>query len=212
MGPRCLIIVCVVLLLAGCGGERRRPQTLDDFGNALTYFYQHPSQNEFSLICNEEPYHRREMAKASADEVVPVFVTVGERKYGYVIAKADDDPHLHGPFTAANVDDYLLSDENASPGQNDALWVAFFTSGDERYLDVLYRRATSVTTVIGPDGKPEVGPDGKPALVIDLTQTTAAWSYKANCRQHPAVLAHLRKQHGHEEFAKECEAWAAGKD
>ena len=186
-------------MLASCGDAGRfHPQTIQEFGDTITYFYNSPSQDLLNRIINESNWQESEFIKTGNGDLLPIFFSVCANKYKYSL-KDGDSKSIQLARNMTDVDQYLFDDNRISPGQNDGLWVAFFASGDDKYLDKLFARAT---TQIPPN-------------VIDDSYSSAAWSYKANCKQHPSVFAHLKRQvetDTNKKYIIACMDWVSSKN
>ncbi|MBA3698098.1 MAG: hypothetical protein H0W78_04515 [Planctomycetes bacterium] len=195
-----LLTLGALVLLGGCGAERNVSATsIDDLSRRLSTFHRQPTQDEFRVILNSfNRFDSNPEMRANAS-LMASFVVFATGKYGLSIDDAPDSLPLsrfrtadHMKFTA------WLDDGSASPAKNDVLWMAFFCTGEEHYLDRLM--AVAFVDASRTEGK---------STVIDLAGSSAQWSYKSNAAQWPEVLRHAeRLAAGGNTFAAECVAYA----
>lgn len=195
-----LPMLFAALLMSGCGPERDVTATsIDDLSRRLSTFHRQPTQDDFRIILNSlNRFDGNQEMRANAS-LMASFVLFATDKYGLTIDGAPDSLPLsrfrkadRAAFTA------WLEDASSSPQKNDVLWMAFFCTGEERYLDRLM--AVAFTDRTQTDGK---------QLVLDLAGSSAQWSYKSNAAQWPEVLRHAeRLAASGNTFAAECVAYA----
>lgn len=195
-----LLILAATLLMNGCGPERQVSATsIDDLSRRLSTFHRQPTQEDFRIILNSlNRFDGNQEMRANAS-LMASFLVFATGKYGLTVTGAPESLPLsrfrtadHAAFTS------WLDDASASPAKNDVLWMAFFCTGEERYLDRLM--AVAFTDATRVDGK---------TTVIDLAGSTAQWSYKANAAQWPEVLRHAERLAATgNAFAAECVAYA----
>jgi hypothetical protein len=193
-------MVFAALFMSGCGPEREVTATsIDDLSRRLSTFHRQPTQDDFRIILNSlNRFDGNQEMRANAS-LMASFVLFATEKYGLTIDDAPDSLPLsrfrtadRAAFTA------WLEDASSSPQKNDVLWMAFFCTGEERYLDRLM--AVAFTDRTQTDGK---------NLVLDLAGSSAQWSYKSNTAQWPEVLRHAeRLAAAGNTFAAECVVYA----
>lgn len=200
-GPRCRATLLVVLaLLCGCGEPRlMTAATLDDLSLRMSSFHRQPTQDEFHLILNSFARFDGDPQIRDSASLMASFILFASDRYAFTVERAPESQALVRFRTADRVRfNAWLGDDSTSPQKNDVWWMAYFATGEDRWLDRVLAVATSAATQT----------EGKPA-VIDLAGQTARWSYKSNAAQWSEVLSHAER---HAElgnaFAKECVAYA----
>jgi len=195
-----LLALCTALFISGCGPERQVAATsIDDLSIRLSTFHRQPSQENFRIILTSlNRFDGNQELRANAS-LIASFVLAATEKYDLTIEGAAESLPLKR-FRAADRTAFntWLDDSSASPEKNDVLWMAFFCTGEERYLDRLM--AVAFINASRSDNK---------TTVIDLAGSSAQWSYKSNAAQWPEVLRHAeRLAAGGNTFAAECVAYA----
>lgn len=195
-----LLTLATAFVMSGCGPERNVTATsIDDLSRRLSTFHRQPTQEDFRIILNSlNRFDSNPELRANAS-LMASFVLFATDKYGVTIDGAPDSLPL-SRFRIADRAAFTtwLDDATTSPEKNDVLWMAFFCTGDERYLDRLM--AVAFIDASRTEGK---------TTVIDLAASSAQWSYKSNAAQWPEVLRHVeRLAAGGNTFAAECVAFA----
>jgi len=144
----------------------QRDDAVQDVIEELMGFYEAPSQEKYALIiashdmilltCKE---HHGSNEVAYDERLMQVFVSFVWKKYGY-----KGSPYSETMMN--QIVDSVLRTKVVSPDDLDALWAAFFATGDVHYLDRLTAEATSDDLIVA---------------------GMAKWSIKANCKQRRAV-------------------------
>jgi hypothetical protein len=178
-------------------------QGVSDFDEAMQYFYLDPSRACFDLLSQgaERLADDEEFEANGADLWLAVMLARIHVARGWPLGNGrisdiartlvDPDSRL-----ARYVDDRAAAD----PDKLNMWWASFFATGEARYLDNVFAFAG-----LAPKG--DVG--------TRIVEAAATWSFKATCRQHPAVVEYLRrKRHDpavppdQAEFVQECLAYA----
>ena len=173
-------IVCLLTLFIFDGASAA---SLEEFGSNMSHFYLAPSRVAFDAFQNDADQYSDKLKAAGngADTLVSVMVARISQKYGWPItggeigAKATEI--LTGTSPLAN---FVLDDTQINPTKLDIWWASFFATGDEKYLENVFRFA-GLEIPKGDVGK---------ALVIGA----ASWSFKSNCVQHTRVLEFAQKK------------------
>ena len=141
-------------------------------------FYENPSQETFTEIVAAQngfmQWGRDNLPPDSVehmDRLFRTFVSFAWKKGGYA----------GSPFSEKEMNGIVKSVSKGkirTPEDLDALWAAFFATGEENYLD----RLTDATSVRNP-----------------LIAGAASWSLNANYRQRPAVKEYFDRQPGKKE-------------
>ena len=141
-------------------------------------FYENPSQEAFTEIVAAQndvmQWTRDNLPPDSVehmDRLFRTFVSFAWKKGGYA----------GSPFLEKEMNGIVKSVSQGkirTPDDLDALWAAFFATGEEKYLD----RLTDATSVRNP-----------------LIAGAANWSLNANYRQRPAVKEYFDRQPGKKE-------------
>lgn len=178
------------LLLAACAGPPQRaaaadaaPPTMADFSDRATYFYLAPSRESFDTLQQESEALRPQLTARARDGEILTAVVIARiaQAHGWpiadsVIGKEAQDIAAGGSPLARYVDD----DAQVDAAKLDIWWAGFFATGDESYLERLFRYATA---------EPPKGD-----LRMILVDGVAGWSFKANSRQHRKVLEFARRK------------------
>lgn len=158
-------------------------ESIEDFSYKMSEFYLAPSSEAFNTFQQGASHFSSELkaAGSGADILVSVMIARISEKYGWPIsggvlgAKATEI--LAGTSPLAK---FVSDDAQVNPTKLDVWWVSFFATGEERYLENIFR-------YVGLDlPKGNMGA----ALVIG----TATWSFKSNCRQHKKVLEFAKQK------------------
>lgn len=180
--------------------ESHTTESLEEFGNKMSYFYLAPGQEEFSAFQKSADHFKRELGEAGngSDILVAVMIARISETYGWPIedgafaARAKEI--LEGKTDFAK---YISDDSQVDPTKLDTWWASFFAIGEESYLENIFQYA----------GQEFPKGDTRRVLVIGA----AKWSFKANCRQHNRVLSFAVKKmesaavtEPQRSFLKEC--------
>lgn len=195
-----LLLILFVLIGIGCGEPRRMTAAnLDELSQRMSAFHRQPTQDEFLLIVNSFARFDADQTMRQNASLMATFIIFTTERYGFMIDEAPESQALlryrtadRATFTA------WLDDSSTSPQKNDVWWMAFFCTGEERWLDRLLEVASLDAT----------STDNK-SSVIDLAGSTARWSYKANVAQWSEVLRHAERHADKgNTFARDCVAYA----
>lgn len=193
-------VFVVLALLCGCGEPRlMTAATLDDLSLRMSSFHRQPTQDEFRLILNSFARFDGDPQIRDSASLMASFILFAGDRYAFTVDGAPESQPLARFRTADRVRfNAWLGDDSTSPQKNDVWWMAYFCTGEDRWLDRLLEVASTDVTQT----------EDKPA-VIDLAGQTARWSYKSNAAQWSEVLQHAER---HAElgnaFAKDCVAYA----
>jgi hypothetical protein len=213
--PRRLIIAMIavpvtMLLLCGCSSTSGQPAavpptavapalSLAELSLRISTFHSSPTQASFSAILGSFQLLSQDRADAALMATFIVFAT--ERFHLSTEGEPDSLPlTVFRSLSSATLLRWL-DHPATSPEKNDVLWMGFFATGDEQYLD----RLAAIATSFDPTRR-----TGDRAVVIDLAAASALWSYKSNAAQWPEVHAHAERMAAAGiGFAKECLDYAA---
>lgn len=200
--------VCLLLTAASaCAGPARSPDpvapsapaaglatprtprfsTLESMGEAMTWFYRDPNEALFADITLDLSAVEPELArKRHVADLLSVFIWRCVQRHGYAIPESATGQIVEraklllseAPKADAEWVTAIREPGAMSPELLDVCWMSFFATGDPTHLD----RILAATQ----------GLSGK--NVINVVTGTAKWSFKANCKQHPAVLAYAKKR------------------
>lgn len=195
-----LLAVAVPLVCGGCG--EHRPLTvanLDELSLRMSTFHRQPTQDEFTILANSFARFEGDRQMRESASLMAAFIVFATERYGVSVDGVPDSQALTRFRTADRARfSGWLADGSTSPQKNDVWWVAFFCTGEERWLDRLLEVAVG-------DGTHATG---DPA-VIDLAGRSARWSYKSNAAQWEEVQRHAERHADHgNAFAAECVAYA----
>jgi hypothetical protein len=134
----------------------------------------------------------------NVDLLAAVEIAAASEKYHWEISGRGRISHLareirEGESQRAR---YVQNDLVIDVAKLDVWWADFFATGEEKYLAKILRQAKH----------PQLGERAADFMM----PAAAAWSFKANCRQHKAVLAFARRSletnafPEKKEFLKEC--------
>ncbi len=197
---RWCLIALLGLLVTACGEQRlMTAATLDDLSLRMSSFHRQPGEEEFRVILNSFARFGGDPQVGDSASLMASFILFASDRYAFNVDGAPESEPLSRYRRADRVRfTTWLADDSTSPQKNDVWWMAFFVTGEERWLDRLLDVAST-------DGTQA---DGK-ATIIDLAGRTARWSYQSNAAQWSEVLSHAER---HAElgnaFAKECVAYA----
>ena len=141
-------------------------------------FYENPSQETFTEIVAAQ----NDVMQWTSDNLPPDSVEHMDRLFRTFVSFAwKQGGYAGSPFPEKEMNGIVKSVAKGkvrSPEDLDALWAAFFATGEENYLD----RLTDATTVRNP-----------------IIAGAARWSLNANYRQRPAVKEYFDRQPGKKE-------------
>lgn len=179
-------------------------ESVEDFSKNISNFYLAPSSAAFNTFQQGANHFSSELKAAGngADILVSVMIARISEKYGWPISGgvlgARATEILAGTSPLAK---FVSDDAQVNPAKLDVWWVSFFATGEERYLENIFRYAGLELP------KGNVGG----ALVIGA----ATWSFKSNCRQHQKVLEFAKQKLGAKltserqaQFLRDCIALA----
>ncbi len=158
-------------------------QTLKEFGNTMLYFYLTPSEASFSKFQIAADHFRSELvgAENGAALLTSVMIARISEKNGWAIAdgafSTTAKEILDGQSELAK---YIADDSKVDSTKLDVWWTSFFGTGDNRYLENIFRYAGLEL----PKG------DISGMMVIGA----ATWSFKSNCQQHKRVLEFAKQK------------------
>lgn len=178
---RMLAIVLTILMI--CGSQTAVAGDLEDFGNLLTYFYLEPSEEAFQRLQNSADKIYPELRKAGngLENITAVSIARISQKHQWPIGdsplgiKAQEIVTGESAFAK-----YVADDSKIDPTKLDMWWVSFFATGDDAYLEKIFKYAG-------------VKPPKEPALQVVIVGA-ATWSFQSNCGQHKAVLEFAKKK------------------
>jgi hypothetical protein len=178
--------------------------TLEEFGKAVSYFYTAPTQNAFEQFQKDADTYRNELNSQGngADVLVSVMIAKISQKYNWsIVSLAFGEKAKEILAGKSDLAKYVSDDTLVDPGKFDIWWASFFATGDNAYLEKIFRYA-------GEDIESKTGTD-------ILVYGSANWSFKANCQQHEKVklFAEEKLKNGsHSEYKKkylqECISYA----
>ncbi|MYN44720.1 hypothetical protein GTP23_06480 [Pseudoduganella sp. FT93W] len=156
---------------------------LKDFGTQMSYFYLTPTPEAFEAFQKNAERWRKELDKAGkgSDVLVAVMIARISQKNNWPISEgmiglrakeiADGQSRLAK---------YVVDDTQVNAAKLDIWWASFFATGEEIYLANIFQYAGLEL------------PKGDMARMLVIQ--AASWSFKANCRQHPKVLAFAKQR------------------
>jgi hypothetical protein len=197
-----LALVCATLV--GCAapqpeaaeaGPQQHPQqrmprftSVEQVGEAVTWFYRQPSEATFTDIALDLGALEPELAKTRGGfgSLCAVFLWRCVQYHGYTIPDAASGRSVERarlllsdvPATDVGWVTSIRATGVMSPPLLDVCWVSYFATGDTTHLGRI------VDSAVQP----------LPPKTISVVASTARWSFKANCRQHPSVLQFAKQQ------------------
>lgn len=174
--------------------------TLQELGELAANFYLKPSPPAFDALQQGADEHQAELVGASngAEILVAVEIARIAQKHGWkpgngYFGKMAQE-FLEGRTERARM---VADDSRLDPGRLDIWWASFGGTGDEQYLEKIFRFA----------GQPL--PKGNvPQLMLI---GSATWSFKSNCLQHAAVRDFARRKlaqgqltEARQQYLREC--------
>lgn len=172
---------------------------LQKFADEMTYFYLAPSRENFHHLQAEGDRLAESLPKAgNVDLLAAVVSAAASEKHHWEITGSGRISHLAKALRAGKSETahYVRDDSIVDVAKLDVWWADFFASGEEKYLAKILRQAKH----------PQPGEHAADFMM----PAVAAWSFKANCQQHKAVLAFARSClesnafPEKKEFLKEC--------
>lgn len=158
---------------------------LDKAGERASYFYLHPTKQEFEELGRNADRFAAAMEKLGNKSDVASAVELARisEKYGWDLTGKSKIADMARQIRShrGQLANYVDDDQVVDPGKLDIWWTSFFATGDTKYLGKI------LTYAEYPLKRRKVDND----LLIAYA---AAWSFKSNCGQHKAVAA----------FAKRC--------
>ncbi len=183
-------------------------ETLEEFGNQMSTFYLAPTREGFDRLQKNADrfYDQLQGAGNGAEILVGVMIAKISAKHHWPIADGALGPKakeiLAGQSALAR---YLTDDSRVDPTKLDVWWAGFFATGEERYLENIFRYA----------GREIPQSDVKERLIVGA----ATWSFKSNCAQHAKVLEFARRKANMKSlsadrltYLKDCIAFAESAD
>lgn len=181
--------------------------TLEDFGNQMSYFYLAPSQESFSKFQKNADQLRDKLEGSGngADILVAVMIAkISQTRHWPIGSSAFSERAKEIMEGKSPLAKYVVDDSRVDPAKIDVWWASFFAMGDERFLENIFQYASLELPK---------GDIGRMLLV-----GAATWSFKANCRQHKKVLEFARQKLNspsvsevQAKFVKECITFAETK-
>ena len=170
-------LVCAVFLIGGCVSAPQDPHAppaaIVEASNKIMDFYISPSQQIYTEIIaakDKAVQWTKENGPPGGAESIErssrVFTSIAWKKYGYV----------GSPYSEKEMNDtisYIQELNVTDPGELDAIWAAYFATGDEQYLDRLVNAADSRNTCVA---------------------GAAKWSLDANYHRRKAVRQYFNQR------------------
>lgn len=166
-----------LLLIGGCAtmppDPDAPPAALAKLGDQIMGFYEGPSEQVFAeIVAGKDAavgYAKEKGPPGGAESIersTRVFIALAWKKHGYGGAPYSEDAMNEA---IAYIQELKVTDA----GELDALWAAFFATGDEQYLDRLVAAAGSRSHCIA---------------------GAARWSLEANYHQRQAVRKYFNQR------------------
>ena len=170
-------LVCAMFLIGGCVSVPQDPHAppaaIVEASNKIMNFYEAPSPQVFAEIIAVKDasvqWAKENAPHGGADSIERssrVFISFVWKKHGY----------SGSPYSENAMNDtvtYIQELKVTDPGELDALWAAYFATGDEQYLDKLAKAADSRNTCIA---------------------GAAKWSLDANYHQRKSVRQYFNQR------------------
>jgi len=169
-----IIIIAVLAVLIPTASWS---STLEEFGKSVSYFYTAPTQNSFEQFQKDADTYRNELNSQGngADVLVSVMIAKISQKYNWpIVSLAFGDKAKEIAVGKSDLAKYVSDDALVDPGKFDIWWAIFFATGDNAYLEKIFRYAGEDIEKI--KGTKDI-----------LVYGSANWSFKANCQQHEKV-------------------------
>lgn len=205
-----MVVTVLCLWLSACGDQRAATPALSaeltaeiagkDLSWHLATFHRHPVQGVFDHVLRELQRQDSNPEMQANAGLMAAFLMLAVERHGLSVEQAPESRPLKFFRTADRAAFHQwIDDHSSSPQKNDAWWIGFFCTGDERYLD----RLLAVASMAEP-------PTDNQRLVLDLAVSTAKWSYQSNVAQWAEVERHARRHAAAgNAFASQCLAYAA---
>lgn len=151
--------------------------TLQEFGKSVSYFYTAPTKDAFEQFQNDADTYQNELNSQGngANVLVSVMIAKISQKYNWpIISLAFGDKAKEIVVGKSDLAKYVSDDSLVDPGKFDIWWASFFATGDNAYLEKIFRYAGEDIEKI--KGTKDI-----------LVYGAANWSFKANCQQHDKV-------------------------
>ena len=173
--------IAFVLTAAFCAASaanlRSADSKLEKQGEVMAHFYENPSKEAFDKfqkdILEFESFFKKH---PQASLLLAVFIAKVSEKYGYPIGDTSFAEMAGKILDPRSKLGKFVNGDNVSPTKLDVWWACFFATGDDKYLEKIFR-------FVGKD-------TSKNRDVSRLMIYGAAnWSFKSNCEQHEKVMA-----------------------
>jgi len=155
----------------------------EDIGKTMTWFYVSPSEALFRDIALDLSGHPQ--ASAHVEDIFAVFLWRSASKYEYAMPSEAFGPivtkaKLLLDPASANRSEWAVSIHEPSaltPELLDLTWMSYFATGEVKYLDLILGAIR-----------------GQYNNSLAVVAAAAPWSFRANCEQHPSILAHAESR------------------
>jgi nitroreductase len=199
-GTKMNAVVCALCLPVALLASPTAADPREELEQALSSFYLAPSEAAFSKFQSAADQCRKDLEDAGngADILVAVMIARISEKHGWPIAEtAFSDKAKEILDGQSELAKYVADESLVDPRKLDVWWASFLCTGDERYLESIFRYA----------GR-EIPKEDMGGVLV--TQA-ASWSFKSNCKQHKSVLEFAKKKlqspevgNAQSEFLKAC--------
>ena len=165
----------------------QRPiETPQEFDSRVTFFYLHPSKEEFDSLQSAAKKHEEALISGSDENgrlICGTTIAMISEKNGWPVTGSGKIAEMARDIMsrASKVSLYVLDDEVDRAAKLDIWWASFFATGDKKYLKKLLKLAVSPI--------PRDGQIDKEFII-----GAAKWSFSSNCMQHEAVRAFAESQ------------------
>src|SRR6266446_3337474 len=170
-------VVAVVL-----AATRVQAQNINKFSEEMSHFYLHPSKQHYDMLQQQADQYAGVLQRKGnrADLLTAAWIARVSQKYHWEITGrseiATKAREIAGGQT--QIANYVRDDKSVDPSKLDIWWVDFYATGDTEYLEKILRHAEKLHA-------------GQKAAEM-LVPFAASWSFKSNCKQHPAVLSYAK--------------------
>jgi hypothetical protein len=155
-------------------------QDISKFTQEVSFFYLHPSKEHYNTLQRQaDKFAGALEGKGNrADLLVAEWIARVSQRYHWPITGGSSIANKAGDIAngQSQIANYVRNDRNVDPSKIDIWWMDFFATGDSAHLGKILRHAEKLRA-------------GQKAGEM-LVPFSASWSFKSNCRQHPAVLAY----------------------
>ena len=189
------LVVAVVLV-----ATRVHAQDINRFSEEISLFYLHPTKEHYDILQQRADKYAGVLQKKGnrADLLTAAWIARVSQKYHLEITGRSEIAAKAREIAGgqSQIAKYVRDDNSIDPGKLDIWWVDFYATGDTEYLGKILRHAEKLHA-------------GQKAAEM-LVPFAASWSFKSNCKQHPAVLAYAKsclktnKFPQKKEFLQEC--------